>query len=350
MLAMDDDQPSLSTDFQSKGGRARADALAPSRRAEIAKRAAETRWGVKASHKGSFQKEFGIDVDCYVLDDERKTPVISQSGMGQALGLSGGGGSAFPRFLATKVMVETVGAEIRNKLENPMKFQWGTGGADSPPPSVIYGFDATILIDICNAIIAAESTGKLRRPRVATQARIILTASGKSGIQRLVYDLAGYVPTAEEAINAFKLYVLEEAKKYEKEFPNELYYQWHRLYDLAVLDRGKPWQFKHLTVNHVYHPLAKSNGNLLTLLRALKAKSGDRQKKLFQFLNEIGARALRMQLGRILEMAESSPDRLAYERKIIERFGSQLELDFIQAPSPTASPPPSEQSPPAAPA
>lgn len=346
---MADDQPPLLEDFRSKGGKARANALAPSRRAEIARRAATTRWGMKASHKGNFQRNFGIDVDCYVLDDERKTPVVSQSGMGQALGLPEGG-SAFPRFLATKVMVESVGAEIRRKLENPMKFQWGTGGADSPPPSIIYGFDATILIDICNAIIAAEATGKLRRPRVATQARIILTASGKSGIQRLVYDLAGYIPTAEEAINAFKLYVLEEAKKYEKEFPSELYYEWHRLYDLAVPDRGKPWQFKHLTVNHVYHPLAKSSGKLLALLRAVKAKGGDRQKKLFQFLNEIGARALRIQLGRILEMAESSPDRQAYERKITERFGSQLEINFNLGSSPTASPPPPGRSQPDAPA
>lgn len=130
---------------------------------------------------------------------------------------------------------------------------------------------------------------------------------------------------------------LEEAKKYEPEFPNELYMQWHRLYDLAVPERGKPWYFKYLTVNHIYYPLAKSNGKLLTLLRALKAQGGDRQTKLFQFLNDVGARALRMQLGRILEMAESSPDRQAYERKIVERFGGQRELELF-APNPSTSP------------
>lgn len=323
---MDDEEQDLFGDFRAKGGNARAAALPPAKRSEIAKKAAVTRWGVKASHRGNFERDFGIDVDCYVLDDERKTAVISQSAMGRALGLPEGG-TQFPRLLATKAMTSTIGAEVRKKLENPIKFQWGTGGANSQPPSVIYGFDATLLIDICNAIIEAEGAGKLRRPAVARQARIILTASGKSGIQRLVYDLAGYSPSAEEAINAFKLYVMEEAKKYESEFPNEIYFQWHRLYELDVLERGKPWQFKHLTVNHVYYPLAKSNGKLLILLRALKAKGGDRQKKLFQFLNDIGARALRMQLGRILEMAESSPDRLSYERRIAERFGDQKELD-----------------------
>jgi hypothetical protein len=121
------------------------------------------------------------------------------------------------------------------------------------------------------------------------------------------------------------------------------------LYQLGVPERGKPWQFKYLTVNHVYYPLAKSSGKLLMLLRALKAQGGQRQKKLFQFLNDIGARALRMQLGRILEMAESSKDRAAYEKRFNDRFGNQPELDF-DVKSPTALPPPSSQSPPDAPA
>jgi hypothetical protein len=323
---MSEDQPFLFDDFRSKGGKARAASLAPSRRSEIAKKGAVSRWGAKALHRGNFERDFGVDVDCYVLDDERKTAVISQSAMGRALGLPSGG-TAFPRFLATKSMVEAVGPEVRKKLENPLKFQWGTGGANMPP-SVVYGFDATLLIDICNSIISADAEGKIRRPTVARQARIILTASAKNGIQRLVYDLAGYSPSAEEAINAFKLYVMDEAKKYESEFPSELYYQWHRLYDLAVPERGKPWQFKLLTVNHIYYPLAKSNGKVLALLRALKSKGGDRQKKLFQFLNDVGARALRMQLGRVLEMAESSSDRTGYEQRIADRFGDQAELNL----------------------
>jgi hypothetical protein len=88
----------------------------------------------------------------------------------------------------------------------------------------------------------------------------------------------------------------------------------------------------------VYYPLAKSSGRILELLRALKAKDGDRSKKLFQFLNEIGARALRIQLGRVLEMAESSSDKFVYENKIAERFGGQKELELI-VPTPSVIPP-----------
>ena len=82
-------------------------------------------------------------------------------------------------------------------------------------------------------------------------------------------------------------------------------------------------------MKHIYFPLAKSNGKILELVRALKAKDGDRQKKLFQFLNELGARVLRIQIGRVLEMSESSSDKQTYEAKIVQRFGGQQELDFV---------------------
>jgi hypothetical protein len=323
------------------GAVARANSLTPEERRAISQKAAAARWGVKpprALHKGNFKEQFGIDVECYVLDDPERTPVISQTGMGKALGLSSRG-NAFPRFLASRMMADTVGAELRGKLENSLRFQWGTGGAEQPP-ATIHGSEAGLLIDVCQAIIASETAGNFKAGRykdIAKQAHIIVGASAKNGIRGLVYALAGYSPSTQEVIDAFKLYVLEEAKKYEPEFPPELYMQWHRLYNIPVPLRGRPWHFKHLTVGHIYYPLAQSHGKILTLLRATKAKEGDRQKKLFQFLNVIGARALRIHLGRVLEMAESSPDQMTYERRVRDRFGEQRELDLVlPSPSPSA--------------
>ena len=109
---------------------------------------------MKATHRGNFQEQLGIDVECYVLDDEEKTAVISQTGMAGALGLSSRG-NALPRFLANKVMSNTVGAELRQKIENPLKFQWAGGGGG--PAAPIHGFDSSLLIDICNAIISSEN-------------------------------------------------------------------------------------------------------------------------------------------------------------------------------------------------
>lgn len=322
-----------------KAALVRAEVTPPKRRSEIAKQAAIARWGAKlprATHTGSFKDDFGIDVDCYVLDDAAKTAVISQTGMARALGLPSRGG-AFPRFLANKAMSDTLGIEEKEKTQNPLKFQGVTGGIGAV---LIHGYDVTLLIDICKAIIKAEAEKRFipgRYDKIVQQAHIIVGASAKSGIKHLVYSLAGYNPTAEEVIAAFKLYVQEEARKYEPEFPNELYMQWHRLYNLEVPKRGKPWHFKSLTVRHVYYPLAKSNGKILELLKALKSKDGDRAKKLFQFLNEVGARALRMHIGRVLEMAESSKDKFAYENRIAERFGGQTELELV-VPTPSVIP------------
>lgn len=310
--------------MQSKGGRARRDALTPEQRAQIAKQAAEARWGApKALHRGNFKEEFGFNVDCFVLDDAQKTAVISQSGMGEALGLSRRG-NAFPRFLGSKAMADAVGAQLGEKLENPIKFQGIKGGA-------LHGYDVTILIDVCRAILDVEKSLDRQQKHVAAQARVILNASAKSGIRGLVYALAGYNPTAEEVITAFKLYVRDEAKNYEKEFPREIYQAWYRLYDIPPIQgRGRPWQFKKLTVEHIYMPLAKSNGRILELARALKVKDEDgRKKKLFQFLSDVGTRALRVHLGRVLEMAEDSPDKATYETRIAKRFGDQPEIDAV---------------------
>jgi hypothetical protein len=51
-----------------------------------------------------------------------------------------------------------------------------------------------------------------------------------------------------------------------------------------------------------------------------QARHGDRAKMLLQFLSEIGAKALRTHLGRVLEVAKSSADAVACEKKIVERF------------------------------
>jgi hypothetical protein len=323
---------------RAKGGKKRAEILSPEERKEIAVKAAEARWGEKplqVLHQGSFEKEFGIDIDCYVLGDPARTAVISQRGMGQAIGLSKRG-DRLTVFVGSQTMDGYIGRDLREKLANPLVFQRKGAAAESRVGNKANGYDATILIDLCNAIIEAKKDGKLagkRYDKMVAQAQIVLSASGKAGIKGLVWALAGYNPMAQEVIEAFKAYVQEEARKYEREFPNELYIQWHRLYDIPVPDRGKPWHFRTLTVKHIYYPLAKSNGKLFELLKALKAKDGDRQKKLFQFLNEIGARALRIQLGRVLEMCESSAGKSEYEAKVVERFGGQRELEFMALPT-----------------
>lgn len=325
---MDDTTGDAKREAGKIGGARRAEILPPGRRAEIAKQGAAARWVVRAIRKGNFLKDFGIDIDCYVLDDANKTPVISQRGMGQAIGFSRRG-SRLSVFVSSKQMDDFIGRELREKIEKPIIFQPPGAAAANPVTSRANGYDATILIDICKAILAAKAAGKLggaRYDKMVAQAQIIMNASAKNGIRQLVYALAGYNPTAEEVIAAFKLYVQEEAREYEKEFPDQLYAEWYRLYQLPKPQKNRPWKFKHLTIEHVYEPLAKSNGKVYQLTQAMRSASNERWKKLHQFLSEVGVKALRTQLGQTLGIAQVSDTAEQYEANINRVFGGQMDL------------------------
>src|SRR5262249_22462005 len=155
--------------------------------------------------------------------------------------------------ITSKSIAPFVGAQLREKLQKPLVFQWGTGGAQQPP-SLINGYDVTILADVCRAILDADSSGDLspNQAHLARQARVIQGASAKAGLKGLVYALAGYDATREEIITAFKDFVRREAREYEKEFPDQLYEEWYRLYELPKPARNKPWKFKDLTIKQVY--------------------------------------------------------------------------------------------------
>jgi len=307
------------------GGLKRAEALSDEQKKEIAQKGALARWGAKATHRGNFKEQFGIDVECYVLDDASKTAVISQRGMGTALGM-GVSGSRLPMFVNSRRMVSYVGQELRGKLENPLIFQALRRGQKMPFQAKVNGYDVTILIDVCKAVVAAESDGIKINPAVVKQAHIILSASAKAGIKGLVYALAGYDPTREEVIEAFKYYVREEAREYEKEFPDQLYEEWYRLYELPKPEKNKPWKFKHLTVDQVWYPLAHSSGKVYQLTQAKRAQVGERRKKLHQFLSEIGVKALRTHLGQLLGIARISRTKSEYEGHVEQLFGEQPRL------------------------
>ncbi len=167
---------------RARGGVRRAQVLSPEERRQIAIKGATARWGEKplqATHKGNFKEDFGIDIECYVLNDAQKTAVISQRGMGAALGI-GSIGSRLPRFIAGKAIAAFVGPELREKVENPLIFQARVGGPETL--TQVHGYDVTILIDLCKAVIKAEADGKLlpSQAHIARQAHINLNASGKS--------------------------------------------------------------------------------------------------------------------------------------------------------------------------
>lgn len=313
---------------QSKGGVERAKKLSPERRSEIARNAALVKsGGFKALHKGNFKEVIGVDIPCYVLNDSNHTAVMSQRGIAEALGFATGGGTAIKKFLSSQSMLPYIGSELSKKTDQPIVFKLDQTGSGRKA----YGYDVTILIDICQAIIRANDDNQLKSNQafLVKNASIILQASAKLGIRELVYKLAGYNSTKEAVIAAFRQYILEEARKWSKEFPDDLYAEWQRLYDIPVPVRGRNWEHYHLTLKFIYLPLAKSNGKLLALLKEAKKESkGKKYDKLHQFLNEIGLTALRAHIWQVVGIAKTSQSVEEYERRFSLAFGGQLPFEF----------------------
>lgn len=315
------------TPKRAAGGRAVAKMMTDKQLTSRGKKGAVARWGLKVTHKGNFLEAIGIDVDCYVLNDAEKTAVISQRGMATALGL-GEGGRALPRFAEGKTAAKALGAEVLKKIANPLIFKGDLPGGNAPPIGDVHGYDVGLLIDICKALVLANARGEMLKSQanIVAQANVILAASAKAGIQGLVYALAGYDRTKEEVIEAYKMYVREEAREYEKEFSPELYEQWYRLYGITQYERGRPWEFRYLTIDHIYKPLANSHGKVFDLAKLNKAEKGEKGEKVHQFLSEIGVKALRTQVGKILGIATVSETREEYEKYISEKVYGQRTL------------------------
>lgn len=297
---------------------------------QLHKNTVETEIQLLATHRGNFKKDFGIDVDCYVLNDERHTAVISKRGMARSLGMSDRGNS-ITNLVQSKSLSEIITSAdgLREKLSNPLIFK-DSLSADGKLNPIVHGYDVTILIDLCQAIKKANEEGKLapNQKHIARQAGIIVAASAKAGIKVLVYALSGYDVTREEIISSFKRFVAQEARGYEKEFPDELYKEWYRLYQEKRPKKNKPWRFMHLTNSQVYKPLARSNGRLLKLLKVHKREYGNKNNRLHQFLAEIGVKALRQHLGQLLAIAKLAKSRVEYECNFEKLFSDQLPLDL----------------------
>jgi hypothetical protein len=149
---------------RSRGGRARAEKLLPSQRADIAKKAAAARWHgtiLKATHGSDDHpmKIGDIEIPCYVLEDG--TRVLSQRGTMNGLSLGRGsrgtvGGDQLAGFLGGNAISPHVSKDLMAVVESPIRFRHPSGGG------LAFGYPATILTDICDAVLSARFAPQVR--------------------------------------------------------------------------------------------------------------------------------------------------------------------------------------------
>lgn len=282
------------------------------------------------THTANMKKAFGVDVDCYVLDDSAgRMRVIGQRGMTSALSIKGAGSTGFMRTMSSKSLSKYINPELRGKIDNPIEFGSFSGGPGK-------GYKATILIDVCKAISAADQAGELapNQKNLAVQAAIIVNASAKFGIDNLIDKLTGFDDTRENYIEAFKVYVREEAAEYQKQFPKDFYEACYQVYGLEWKQgKNHPQFFAYLTRNYVYSPLADSNGAILEnldkqnpVIKKPDGNGGYRKYKLFQFLEDVGMAALQNQIGQFIAVARLSRNKYEFKRNFERIQGRPVQM------------------------
>ena len=178
-----------------------------------------------------------ISIDCYVLDDEEGTAVLSKSGLYKALGISKGG-DKLEKFVHSKFKdLENghgSGTICNIDLDNPIKFIYP---AVSSSETVCYGYKAGILIDICNNIIWARDNGVNISDTVYINAKSIICAAAKTGITAMIYEATGYerMKKQDMYMRFFNSILFDEARKWEKFFDDNGF-----LKDLAIM-KGVAW-------------------------------------------------------------------------------------------------------------
>lgn len=325
------------------GGIARMEGTTAKERRALAKKAAAARWSgeiKQATHGDEFHplRIGNIEIPCYIIDGQQR--VLSLGGTVRALGMSIGGaggrqGDRLYQFATGKNILPYASKDLISKMENPIRFRAPTGG------SVATGYEAEILTDICDAVLAAREAGALRADQmhIAKQCEILVRGFARVGIIALVDEATGFQrDRAKDALaRILEAFVAKELQPWVKTFPNEYFAQLFRLRGLEYPNDSvkRPQYFGTLTNDIIYKRLAP--GVLEELKKVIpKTESGRRRGALSQGLTRnIGYPKLREHLGAAVAFMKISKDYFDFIDKMdthYPRFGEQYRLPFPYEP------------------
>lgn len=293
----------------------------------------------KATHEGTLSIPFGekesLVLSCFVLRDGRR--VLSRSGMISSLGMKGGsnpkqGADRLTNFSRGKAISPYVSESLATLIQSPFQFRLPGGG-------VAYGFEATALAELCDAILAARAAKPLhpQQAHIARRAEVLVRGFSRVGIIALVDEATGYEADRRrgELHTILEAYVNKELLPWAKRFPDEFYTEMFRLMKWKSDPlRERPQVVGQLTNNLVYERLPQG------VIDELKRKNpvvtnGRRRYKHHQFLTEnIGHEHLGKHLAVVCALMRISTDFKMFVRQLdraIPRHGTNYELPLDES-------------------
>lgn len=162
-----------------------------------------------------------LEIPCYVLENGMR--VFSGRGIQKALGYESKSGQWMKSFCNISGLSGRFNAgdnNIYERLSSPVKFIRNDAGGSQ---SETNGYEVTLLIDICSAIIDANRAGDFEDELIVRNADIIIRSVAKVGIIALVDEATGY--------NKEKTRAKDELQKFLDKFLTEEAARWVKVFD-----------------------------------------------------------------------------------------------------------------------
>jgi hypothetical protein len=217
-----------------------------------------------------------------------------------------GAGDRLAKFISTKSINPFVPKDLADVITHPIIFR-------TPSGVVAYGYEATVLADLCDAVLDARKQGKLnyQQEHIAAQCEILVRGFARVGIVALVDEATGFQEQRDRnALAKFlEKFVADELRRWVKTFPLSYFRELCRLRGVELpRNMQLPQYFGHLTNDIVYSRLAP--GVLSEIKRKAPTKDdGSRKGKLHQMLTEdIGHPKLLQHLGSVITLMKLSND------------------------------------------
>jgi len=228
-------------------------------------------------------------IKCAVLSDETRV-FFQREVVGALTGNKKGG---LVRYLSSKNLEPYVPKKYKGEKWDQGIIKFEFSGKEA------HGFEATDIIDICKMYISARSDGVLyeNQKQLAKQADILVSAFAKTGVIAVVDEATGFQKyRKKDALRMLvESYIIEEARQWMKEFPDEFFSELDRIYDNPKTTPQKRPQYYGKFINkYIYGPI--EDGIVLDELNRLNPadNKGARRKRLHQHLNDsLGIQVLR---------------------------------------------------------
>jgi len=266
-----------------------------------------------------------IDIKCAVLSNEKRV-FFQREVVGALTGNKKGG---LGRYLKPRNLQPYVPEKFKGEKWDQGIVRFESSGYEA------HGFEAEDLIDICNMYIRTKNDGKLLNSQkdIATRAQIIVNAFAKTGVIAVIDEATGYQRLRKK--DALRLlvqsYIIEEAREWMKEFPDEFFVELDRIYNNPqTTPQKRPKYYGKFINSYIYEPIER--GLVLEKFNKLNPtdERGTRKKRLHQFLNEEkGIKVLRNRIGKVTALLQISPSKRRYEDNFKRMESKQQAFEFI---------------------